>query len=231
MKKFIVEQSLETIRNRVDSSASPNRDHAPGEDGSLSSTGVKDPSRPKNLIGKTALLEFKLLDEEHSLDEALKGNVPEGSVVLHGYRVEPESGRRTDVPYLVRSKTLMTGGALENAQVKISDRFGAAYVGIKFNSQGAIEFERITGENVKETRHRAGRRRVHSAPVIQEKISGGQAQIREPSPWTRPRTWPSSSGRGTAGAGRSFWKSGPWDLPGPGFHHKGLGPSPSAASW
>ena len=39
--------------------------------------GVKDTARAKNLIGRTALLEFKLVDDEHSLDEALKGNVPE----------------------------------------------------------------------------------------------------------------------------------------------------------
>ena len=40
--------------------------------------GVKDPERAKNLIGKTALLEFKIVDEENSLDEAMRGNIPEG---------------------------------------------------------------------------------------------------------------------------------------------------------
>lgn len=179
MKKFIVEQSLETIRNRVDQFGISEPEIMPQGDDRIvvQLPGIQDPARAKNLIGKTALLEFKLLDEEHSVDDALRGNVPEGSAILHGYRVEPESGRRTDVPYLVRSKTLLTGGALENAQVKISDRFGEPYVAIKFNSQGANEFERITGENVKKRLAIVLDGVVHSAPVIQEKISGGQAQI------------------------------------------------------
>jgi preprotein translocase subunit SecD len=61
--------------------------------------------------------------------------------------------------------------------VKISDRFGEPYVGLKFNSQGARDFERITGENVKRRLAIVLDGVVHSAPVIQEKIAGGEAQI------------------------------------------------------
>jgi preprotein translocase subunit SecD len=179
MKKFAVEQSLETIRNRVDQFGITEPEIMPQGDDRIvvQLPGIKDPGRAKNLIGKTALLEFKMLDEEHSVDEALRGNVPEGSVLARGYRLEPETGRRVEVPYLLKSKTLMTGGALENAQVKISDRFGEPYVALKFNSQGGTEFERITGENVKKRLAIVLDNVVHSAPVIQEKISGGNAQI------------------------------------------------------
>jgi preprotein translocase subunit SecD len=61
--------------------------------------------------------------------------------------------------------------------VKISDRFGEPHVSLKFNSQGAKDFDRITGENVKKRLAIVLDGVVHSAPVIQERISGGDAQI------------------------------------------------------
>ena len=139
--------------------------------------GVKDPGRAKSLIGRTALLEFKLVDEEHSLEEALKGNIPEGDEILNEVRVDRQSGRRSSSPLLLKSKTLLTGESLESATVQIGDRFGEPHVSIKFNSQGAADFERITGENVKKRLAIVLDGSVHSAPVIQERISGGNAQI------------------------------------------------------
>lgn len=179
IKKLAVEQSLETIRNRVDQFGVSEPEIIPEGDDRIivQLPGIKDSRRAKNLIGRTALLEFRLVDEEHSLDEALKGNVPEGSSVVYGYGQGGEAGRRSSVPYLLKNKTFLTGESLENAQVKISDRFGEPYVAIKFNPQGAADFERITGENVKKKLAIVLDGIVHSAPVIQEKISGGQAQI------------------------------------------------------
>jgi preprotein translocase subunit SecD len=180
IKKMAVEQSLETIRNRVDQFGVSEPEIIPeGKDRIIVQLpGIKDTGRAKNLIGKTALLEFKLVDEEHSLDEALKGNVPEGSVVVNGLSQDRETGRRTSgVSYLLKNKTLLTGESLESAQVKISDRFGEPYVSIIFNPQGANDFDRITGENEKKRLAIILDGTVHSAPVIQERISGGQAQI------------------------------------------------------
>ncbi len=179
IEKFAVEQSLETIRNRVDQFGVAEPEIIPqGKDRILIQLpGVKDPQRAINLIGKTALLEFKLLDEEHSLDEALKGNVPSGDIIAYGYRVEGETGRRVKIPYLLKKKTLLTGESLEDAKVSISDRFGEAYVSLKFDSQGAKDFDRITAANVKKRLAIVLDGVVHSAPVIQERISGGSAQI------------------------------------------------------
>jgi len=179
IEKFAVEQSLETIRNRVDQFGVSEPEIIPqGKDRILIQLpGVKDPQRAINLIGKTALLEFKLLDEEHSLDEALKGNVPSGDIIAYGYRVESETGRRAKIPYLLKRKTLLTGESLEDAKVSISDRFGEAYVSLKFDSQGAKDFDRITAANVKKRLAIVLDGVVHSAPVIQERISGGNAQI------------------------------------------------------
>jgi len=179
VKKLAMEQALETIRNRVDQFGITEPEIIPqGEDRIIVQLpGIKDPGRAKNLIGKTALLEFKLLDEEHSLEEALRGNIPEGSVIAYGTHLDRESGRRTQVPYLVKNKTLMTGASLETAKVSIADRFGEPYVSLKFNAQGAQDFDRITAENVKKRLAIVLDGVIHSAPVIQERISGGNAQI------------------------------------------------------
>jgi preprotein translocase subunit SecD len=179
IKKLAVEQSLETIRNRVDQFGISEPEIIPQGDDRIivQLPGIKDAARAKNLIGKTALLEFKLVDEEHSIEDALKGVIPEGSIVATGATVDRETGRRVSLPYLLKSKTLLTGGSLETAQVKISDRFGEPHVSLKFNSQGAKDFDRITGENVKKRLAIVLDGVVHSAPVIQERISGGDAQI------------------------------------------------------
>jgi preprotein translocase subunit SecD len=179
IKKMAVEQSLETIRNRVDQFGISEPEIIPqGADRIIVQLpGVKDTARAKNLIGRTAMLEFKVVDEEHSLDDALKGNIPEGSIVAYESRLQRDTGRRSEIPLLLKSRTLMTGDALENANVQIGDRFGEPHVSLKFNAQGAKDFDRITGENVKKRLAIVLDGRVHSAPVIQERISGGQAQI------------------------------------------------------
>ncbi len=179
IKKMAVEQSLETIRNRVDQFGVTEPEIIPqGTDRIIVQLpGIKDTARAKNLIGRTALLEFKLVDEEHSLDEAMKGNVPEGDIVAYESRLDRTSGRRTEIPLLLKSRSLMTGDALESAKVQIGDRFGEPHVSIKFNSQGAKDFERITEENVKKRLAIVLDGVVHSAPVIQERIAGGEAQI------------------------------------------------------
>ena len=179
LKKLTIEHSLETIRNRVDQFgvAEPEIIQEGNNRILIQLPGIKDPERAKNLIGKMALLEFKIVDEENSLDEALRGNIPEGSVIAYGTREDRSSGQRGQVPYLLKNKTLLTGASLETAKVQISDRFGEPHVSIKFNSQGAADFDRITNENVRKRLAIVLDGVVHSAPVIQERISGGQAQI------------------------------------------------------
>jgi preprotein translocase subunit SecD len=179
LKKLTVEHSLETIRNRVDQFGIAEPEIIPeGENRIIIQLpGIKDPERAKKLIGKTALLEFKIIDEENSLEEALRGNIPEGDIVAYGLRTDKTTGEKGSAPYLLKDKSLLTGASLETAKVQISDRFGNPTIGLTFNSQGAVDFERITGENVRKRLAIVLDGVVHSAPVIQERISGGQAQI------------------------------------------------------
>jgi preprotein translocase subunit SecD len=128
------------------------------------------------LIGRTALLEFRLVDDERSLQEALKGNVPKGDIILYQRRQEPETGRVSKVPFLLKEKTLMTGEVLKDAQVRFDD-FNQPYVALEFDPRGAKMFDRITAKNVKKRLAIILDSNVYSAPVIQERISGGRAQI------------------------------------------------------
>ena len=179
LKRLTVEHSLETIRNRVDQFGIAEPEIVPeGENRILIQLpGIKDPERAKNLIGKTALLEFKIVDEENSLEEALRGNLPEGDIIAYGLRSNKATGERVSSPYLLKDKSLLTGASLETAKVQIADRFGNPTVSLTFNSQGSDDFERITGENVRKKLAIVLDGVVHSAPVIQERISGGHAQI------------------------------------------------------
>jgi len=180
IKKQATEQALETIRNRIDQFGVSEPDiRVQGERRiQIQLPGIKDPERAKDLIGKTALLEFKLLDAEHDLGSALDGNVPPGSEIL--YQATDADKGQADVkkqPYLIKTRTLMTGAYLTDARVQIDSQFNEPYVSIDFDRKGAKIFERITGENVKKRMAIVLDNKVYSAPTIQEKIPGGSARI------------------------------------------------------
>jgi preprotein translocase subunit SecD len=177
--KMAADQALETIRNRVDQFGVAEPDIRPqtGHRILIQLPGVKDPKRAIDLIGKTARLEFKLVDEENSLEEALKGNVPAGSEILQEAAVDRKTGRKTSVPYLLKKRAPLTGESLTDARVQLDNQMGEPYVSISFDSRGARVFERITGDNVGKRLAIVLDDKVYSAPVIRDKISGGKAQI------------------------------------------------------
>lgn len=177
--KMAADQALETIRNRIDQFGVSEPDIRPQENHRIliQLPGIKDPNRAIELIGKTALLEFKLVDEENSLEEALKGNVPPGREILYQLSVDSKTGRQTKVPYLLKRRALLTGQYLTDARVQIDSRYNEPYVSLSFNARGARLFERITGENIEKRLAIVLDDNVYSAPVIRDRISGGRAQI------------------------------------------------------
>jgi preprotein translocase subunit SecD len=179
IKRNALDQALETIRNRIDQfGVSEPEITLQGADRILIQLpGIKDPQRAINLIGQTALLEFKLVDEEGNIEEALKGNVPEGDIILYQRSVDPKTGGVKKIPYLLKEKTLMTGEVLKDARVAIESQFNEPYVAMEFDDIGAKLFEQITAQNVKKRLAIVLDNNVYSAPVIQEKIAGGRAQI------------------------------------------------------
>ena len=79
--------------------------------------------------------------------------------------------------YVVESRTLMTGDVLTDARVQIDNQFNEPYVSIDFDRKGGRIFERVTGDNIHKRLAIVLDRRVHSAPEIQDRISGGSAVI------------------------------------------------------
>jgi len=179
IQKQTVEQALETIRNRIDQFGVSEPDIRMEGERRIQAQlpGVTDTGRAKELIGKTALLEFKMLDEEHDLGSALNGDVPPGSQILYQADDAKDATPGKKQPYLVKRKTEMTGASLSNARVQMDSQFNEPYVAIDFDKKGARDFERVTGENVKKRMAIVLDNKVYSAPVIQEKIAGGSARI------------------------------------------------------
>ena len=179
IRKGAIDQALETIRNRIDQFgvAEPEITLQGTDRILIQLPGIKDPQRAIDLIGRTALLEFKLVDEEGNIDEALKGNAPEGSIIFYQRYVDPKTGGVKKTPFLLKEKTLMTGEVLKDARVSIDTQFNEPYVALEFDDIGAKLFEQITGANVKKRLAIILDDNVYSAPVIQERIGGGRAQI------------------------------------------------------
>ena len=180
LREDTVDQSLETIRNRIDQFgvSEPIIQRSGQQDILVQLPGIQDPQRAKEIIGKTALLEFKLLDETHNVDEALRTSPPPGTEILYGYSVRGGGKSAAErIPYLVEARSLMTGDYIADARVRPDSGTEGPYVELILNSSGARLFEKITGENVKRRLAIVLDNRVYSAPVIQERIGGGRASI------------------------------------------------------
>jgi preprotein translocase subunit SecD len=179
LKKLTVDQAVETIRNRIDQFGVTEPDiRTQGENLILVQLpGIKDTQRAIDIIGKTALLEFKLVDDKNSLNDAIAGKVPPGDKVYQGTRVDPATGQVSHTAYLLKDRTLLTGDYLTNAEVRIDSRDNRPYVSLSFNDTGAKIFEQITGDHVGEHLAIVLDNNVYSAPVIKDRIGGGNAMI------------------------------------------------------
>jgi preprotein translocase subunit SecD len=189
------EQALETIRNRIDQFgvAEPTILRQGENEIVVELPGVKDPKRAIDLIGKTAQLEFKIVDdeapvaaklpqsiapgEEEDLLKEFAGKIPQDDEILFEKKINRETGEVRKVPILLKKQAALTGDLLSNAKVNIDTRYNEPYVSLSFNAAGAKLFEDVTGANVKKRLAIILDNTVYSAPVIQEKISGGNAQI------------------------------------------------------
>lgn len=195
IRENAADQALETIRNRIDQFgvAEPTIHKQGTNEIVVQLPGIKDPKRAIEIIGKTAQLEFKLVDdqspvaaeipavirpgEEDALLAKFSSKIPTDDEILFEKIVNQETGEVTKRPILLKKQVLMTGDLLTEAKVNIDQRFNEPYVSITFNAAGAKLFEDITAANVKRRLAIILDGTVYSAPVIQERIAGGNAQI------------------------------------------------------
>lgn len=195
IKDNATDQALETIRNRIDQFgvAEPTIHRQAENEIVVQLPGIKDPKRAIEIIGKTAQLEFKLVDdtspvaaeipavikpeEEETLLKRFADKMPPDDEILFERVLNRETGEVTKRPILLKKQALLTGDYLTEAKVNIDQRFNEPYVSITFNAAGAKLFEEITAANVKKRLAIILDGNVYSAPVIQERIAGGNAQI------------------------------------------------------
>jgi len=200
-KDDTLRRSLEILRNRIDQFGVTEPVIVPqGTDQIVVQLpGIQDPTRARALIKQTAQLEFKLVDDESPVDleqlidqaekegrlkdrydraevnKALAGKIPPDDEVYYEVRRDPETRRETKIPLLLKKKVLLTGDRVENAKVRPD--VGEIAVLVTFNAEGAQEFDRITRDYVKKRLAIILDGVVRSAPVIQERISKGEARI------------------------------------------------------
>jgi SecD/SecF fusion protein len=171
-KKDAVERALEVVRNRIDQfgvgEVSIQRQGL--EEIVVQLPGITDRKRALDIIGRTALLEFKLVNEDpDKVKAALTGQVPDG------YELKYDKENK---PLLIEKAAAMTGQNISDALVQL-DRsgFGEPYVSLKFNADGAKDFGKLTTDNVGKRLAIVLDGKVNSAPVIREPIPSGEAQI------------------------------------------------------
>lgn len=205
VKENLVNQLLEVLRNRIDQFgvAEPIITKQGTDKVVVQLPGVKDPERAMRIIGQTAQLEFKLVDDEamkridlntlistftregrikdvNNLEEwrtLLRPYLPPDTEFYFEVQKDRESGNLLRIPILLKRETLLTGDYLKDAQVRIDPNFNEPYVWIQFNDRGAKIFEAITSTHVGKRLAIVLDDVVRSAPVIKEKIAGGEAQI------------------------------------------------------
>jgi preprotein translocase subunit SecD len=132
--------------------------------------GLQDPTRLKEILGKTAKMDFRMVDTSISPDQAQQGRVPSESEVLM-------SSQAPKTPYVIKKQVLVSGGDLTDAQPGFDQRSGEPIVSFRFNTSGARKFSQATSDNVGLPFAIVLDNEVISAPVIREPITGGSGQI------------------------------------------------------
>ena len=195
IKTSAVAQSLETIRNRIDQFgvAEPVIVQQGTDQILIQLPGIRDTQRALDLIGKTAQLEFKMVDSAAQLSPPLpdtipasetdalmaqyKDKIPAGDEILFERVVDRSTGAVSKRPYLLKKDPIMTGDVLQEARMEISPQNKGAQVAFKLDPTGSKIFDQATAANVGKYMAIILDNDVYSAPVIRERISGGKGVI------------------------------------------------------
>ncbi|MGA2566894.1 MAG: protein translocase subunit SecD [Pseudolabrys sp.] len=167
-----VDQSIQIIERRVNElgTVEPLIQREGTERILVQVPGLQDPTRLKQLLGKTAKLDFRMVDTGSSAEQAQQGQVPPDDDLLF-------SSSQPKTPFLVEKRVLVSGGDLTDAQPGFDQRTSEPIVSFRFNTSGARKFAQVTQENVGKPFAIVLDNEVISAPVIREPILGGSGQI------------------------------------------------------
>ncbi|MBI2312037.1 MAG: protein translocase subunit SecD [Betaproteobacteria bacterium] len=174
IQDFAVQQNITTLRNRVNELgvAEPIIQQQGADRVVVQLPGVQDTAKAKDILGRTATLEVRMVDEEHDVNAALQGQVPFGTELYK---------ERSGVPLLVKKEVVLTGDRINDAQPGFDQRTNEPAVHISLDGAGARRFKDVTRANVGKRMAilliEKGQAEVITAPVIREEIGGGRVQI------------------------------------------------------
>ncbi len=179
---FALQQNITTLRNRVNELgvAEPIIQQQGADRVVVQLPGVQDTAKAKDILGRTATLEVRMVDEENSsnpaaLEAAVRGQVPFNSELFF------ERSARGSVPLLIRKQVVLTGDRITDAQPGFDGQNGEPAVHINLDGAGARIFQQVTRENVGKRMaillYEKGKGEIVTAPSIRTEISGGRVQI------------------------------------------------------
>ncbi|CAG0951321.1 Protein translocase subunit SecD [Rhodocyclaceae bacterium] len=179
IQEFAIKQNITTLHNRINELgvAEPVIQQQGADRIVVQLPGVQDTAKAKDILGRTASLEVRLVDDENSqnpavMEEAARGQPPVGTE----YYVE-----RSGAPLLVRKQVVLTGDRLTDAQPGFDNQTHEPAVHLTLDSAGARIFKDVTRDNVGKRMAilliEKGRGEVITAPVIRTEIGGGRVQI------------------------------------------------------
>jgi preprotein translocase subunit SecD len=178
IREFALQQNITTLRNRVNELgvAEPIVQQSGLDRVVVQLPGVQDTAKAKDILGRTASLEIRLVDEERmdpgNLEAARNGQVPFGDELLYD---------RDNIPYLLKREVILTGERISDAQPGFAQDTGEPAVHLNLDGRGATIFQQVTRDNV--GRRIAmilvekGKAEVVTAPVVRTEIAGGRVQI------------------------------------------------------
>jgi preprotein translocase subunit SecD len=141
IKSFALKQNITTLRNRVNELgvAEPVIQQQGQDRIVVQLPGVQDTARAKEILGATATLEYRLVDTEHSVQDAVEGRVPAGAQL---YR------ERNGNPVLLKRGVIVTGDQITDAASGLDSQSGQPAVFVTLDGKGARKMGEVTKENV-----------------------------------------------------------------------------------
>lgn len=178
IQEFALKQNIQTLHNRINELgvAEPIIQQQGADRVVVQLPGVQDTAKAKEILGRTATLEIRLVDEEKSdaitLEKASTGQIPFGDEFY-----TDRMGNRI----LVKKQVVLTGEYITDAGPGLDHQSGSSVVHVTLDGRGARIFQQVTRENVKKRMAilliEKGKAEVITAPVINEEIGGGRVQI------------------------------------------------------
>ncbi|HSH85804.1 MAG: protein translocase subunit SecD [Methylophilus sp.] len=178
IQEFALKQNLQTLHNRINELgvAEPIVQQQGIDRIVVQLPGVQDTAKAKEILGRTATLEIRMVDEEKAdmatLQKAQSGQVPFGDELYFD---------RDNRPVLVKKSVVLTGDRITDAGPGVNGQNGSSVVNVTLDGRGAGIFKNVTRENVGKRMAilliEKGSTEVVTAPVINEEIGGGRVQI------------------------------------------------------